>query len=252
MVEVNKADNQATKTKRDAFIERMKGRHPDSKYEDDEQLFGDVNGDYDDYENQIGTYKKNEEGISNLLTADPRSASFISNWAKGEDPAVQLIRTFGQTDLMDAINDPKKQEAIAAANKEFLDRVAKEKELEDMYQQNLDASLQNIQAYQQQSGLSDDEVDMGIKQLEQIASDAIVGKIAPETLELILKGQKHDADVQQAATDGEVKGKNTKIDLSLKKREKSGMPATLNSGNGQQPTKRIAPSGRKSIWDVGK
>lgn len=137
---MEKVENSQVKSKRDAFKERMKGKYPDRDFEDDEVFFGQINDDYDDYDKQLSGYKEREGQFSDMFSSDPRSANFLMNWKDGKDPAVELVRQFG-SEIKDAIDDPERLEAISEANKEFVERVAKEKELDDTYQKNLQESL---------------------------------------------------------------------------------------------------------------
>ena len=47
------------------------------------------------------------------------------------------------TEIKDAIDDPERLEAIAEANKEYVERVAESKKLDEEYQANLADSLAN-------------------------------------------------------------------------------------------------------------
>lgn len=253
-------EKQNVNTRKSAVLERLKDRYPDMPFADEEEIYGRINDDYDDYEKGIGEYKKREEELSNMFTADPRSASFLSNWKKGEDPTIQLIRQFG-TDIKDAIDDPEKLEAIAEANKEYVDRVSKEKELEEVYEENLRLSLSALETLQSEKGMSDDEIDEGMALLTSIASDFIIGKITPETMNMVFAAINHDADVEQAAIEGEARGKNTKIEEKLRKaKPKVAMPVTLNGKNNapREPQKspNLGALGRfdennMNIWERG-
>ena len=44
-------------SKRDAYLARLREKHPDMEFADDEALYGQAMSDYDDYENQVGLYK---------------------------------------------------------------------------------------------------------------------------------------------------------------------------------------------------
>lgn len=178
---MEKVENSQVKSKRDQFKERMKGKYPDRDFDDDEVFFGQINDDYDDYDKQLSGYKEREGKFSDMFSSDPRSAKFLMNWKDGKDPAVELVRQFG-TDIADAINDPDRQEEIADANKEFVERVAKEKELDGIYQKNLEESLKVISDYQQQNGLSDEQVDGAMEFLIGITRDAVMGKFTAETI----------------------------------------------------------------------
>lgn len=253
-------EEQKVKSKRDAMLERLKGRYPDMPFADDEEIYGRINDDYDDYERGMGEYKKREEELSNMFTADPRSASFLSNWKKGEDPTIQLIRQFG-TDIKDAIDDPEKMDAIAEANKEYVDRVSKEKELEKVYEENLKQSLSSLEALQSEKGMSDDEIDEAMVLLTTIASDFIIGKITPETMNMVFAAINHDTDVEQAAIEGEARGKNIKIEEKLRKaKPQTTMPANLSGKNNapREPQKKpdLGALGKfdennMNIWERG-
>ena len=47
----NQTQSVPAKSKRDLFGERLKKKYPDRDYADDEALFGQINDDYDQYDN---------------------------------------------------------------------------------------------------------------------------------------------------------------------------------------------------------
>lgn len=140
------AETETVKSKRDLTLERMRGKYPDEQFDDDEQLFGRINDDYDQYDSELAGYKEREGKFSDMFLSDPRSARLMMGWKDGDDPAVALIRLYGD-DIKEAIDDPDKQEAIAAANKEYMERVAKEKQYEDEYAANLEQSLSLLEKH---------------------------------------------------------------------------------------------------------
>lgn len=229
-------DNNQVKSKRDSFMERMKGRYPDKEFADDEAVFGQISDDYDGYDKELTGYKEREKTFSDMFTSDPRSAAMMMKWKNGGDPAVELVRQFG-TEIKDAIDDPERQEEMAAANKEFVERVAKEKELEETYQKNLTESLAMVGELQKREGLSDDKVDAAMELLMNIVKDGVVGKFSEQSLMMAMKAMSHDEDVANAGHEGEVRGKNTKINETLRKKEKGDGLAPLNGKNGDSGTK---------------
>lgn len=208
-------DKQVT-SRRDAALERLRSRYPDEMFDDDEQIFGKINDDYDQYENELNGYKEREGAFSNLFTSDPRSARIMQGWRDGDDPAVALVRLYG-TEIKEAIDDPQKQEAIAEANKEFMERVAQEKDYEQQYTSNLAVSLNDIEKKQAEKNLSDEEINKATEWIMSITTDAIMGKISPETIEFAIKAQNYDSAVAQADAEGEIRGKNTKVRETLRK-----------------------------------
>lgn len=238
---------QTVKSKRDTMVERVKGRHPDKDFADEEALFAQINDDYDGYDKELSGYRQREKTFSDMFTADPRSAAFLTNWRKGGDPVVELVRQFG-TDIKDALDDPERQEAIAAANKEFIKRVSREKGLEEEYAKNLEQSLKDIEAYQHAHGMSDGQVDALMESVMTIVKDGVMGRFSPATLEMVQKAVSHDADVDMAGAEGEIRGRNAKIEERLRSEGRGDGTARLggNSGEAARPRRRM------SIFDMAR
>lgn len=226
------AKNEVRKSRRDQMVERMQTKYPDKGFDDDEALFGQISDDYDQYDQDLNRYKEREDQLSDMFTSDPRSAAFLMSWRDGGDPAIELVRMFG-TEIKEAIDDPDRQEEIAKANKEFVEKVAKEKELEGQYQQNLNASLQAVEQYQQAHGLTDDQVDQAMTWLVGIVSDGVMGKFSEEAIDLAMKGISHDSDVAVANREGEVRGRNSKIEERLRRGSAGDGTPSLAGRNGE-------------------
>lgn len=242
------AENQVpavpVKSRREQFGERLKQKYPDREYADDEALFGQIDDDYADYDNQLNEYRERESRITDMMARDPRSAQFIVDMSNGEDPFIKLIERLGIDGVTDLLNNPEKKEKYVEANKNFLERVAKEKELEELYDRNFTESLSMIDQIQQERGLSDETVDAAYDWLKKIANDAIVGIYSRENFEMALKAITHDADVENARVEGTVAGRNAKIEEKLRK-PKTGDGTPNLAGSNNAPGK----SGPRSIFD---
>jgi hypothetical protein len=96
--------------------------------------------------------------------------------------------------------------------------------------------------------------------LHTISSDGVLGKFSPESIKMALKAMNHDADVAQAAHEGEVKGRNIKIEEKLRTKKKGDGTAPLDGKNSNMGAKPTMPSmgaidrfaAGESIWDRGK
>jgi hypothetical protein len=237
-------ENKEVKSKRDALLERMKGKYPDKSFDDDEALYGQIGDDYDAYDKEINTMKDREGKFARMFGKDPRSARLMMDWKDGQDPAIGLIRLYGE-DIIDAINDPEKQEEIAAANKEYMDRVSQEEEYSKQYETNLAQSLEELSKIQQEQGLSDVEIDETMSELMTIVKDAILGKFSRSTIEMMLKGKSHDNDVATASNEGEIRGRNQRIEEKLRKPQDGDGTKVLDGMNTQAP-QRVK---RRTIFD---
>lgn len=226
------------KSRREAFGERLKKKYPEKAFDDDEALFGQIDDDYSSYEDELDKYKDRDSRFTELLSTDPRAARFITDMADGKDPWIAVVERLGIDGVTDLMNDPEKQAAYAEANKKYVERLAKEKTLDEEYRKNLSESMASLERLQQERGLSDETLDAAMDVVFRIANEAIVGKYSPETIDMALKVVSHDADVANARTEGRVAGRNAKIEERLRKPSMGdGQPVLAGRNNAPQKKK---------------
>ena len=233
-----------SKSRRETALERLKARYPDKSFDDDESMYGQLLDDYDAGEQELNGYKDREKAFSDLFTSDPRSAKFLTDWKNGKNPAVALVEMFGD-DFVEELKDPDKQQELAQASKDFAERVAKEKEYDEEYTKNIDASREMIEQLQQEEGLSDEDIDRAMEYLVGIMKDGILGKFSKESVLMALNALDHDSDVAAAEEEGRVAGRNTKIQEKLRQRGKGDGTANLAGKNGTGSKRQ---SNRPSIF----
>lgn len=258
---MEESKNEQVKSKKDSFMERLRERHPDNQFADDEEVYGAISGDYDDYDNKIKDYdrmKSDERKLLGLFDEDPRNAGMWGDLVEGKDISVSFVRRYGP-ELVDAVNDPEKQEELEAASKEYRERIAKSKKLDKEAEKNLGETIDMVDEKIKQYNLTDEQADEVIAKILQISSDGIVNKITPETFDLVYNAVNHDKDVETAAHEAEVRGRNANIEERLKKAKKGdGMPSAP-SGRAvlpKLPKRNLGALDRaseaSSIWDQGK
>ncbi len=243
------ADNKPVKSKRDQHLERMRKRYPEKKFEDDEEIFGQISDDYDQLEQENSTMREHEEVFSDLFSGNPRSARLMMEWKDGKDPVAALVRIYGKDEIIAAIEDPSRLEAIEEANMDFAKRVASEKEYKAQYEKNFRESATAIDEWAQEQGISEETIDKIGTSLAEICSNFIVGKFTPETFGMIMKAQNYDADVASAQEEGEVAGRNAKITEKLRNSRKGDGIQPLNGRNG---TPSQTSNKAKSIFDLAR
>lgn len=225
------ADNEQNKTKREEQIERLRNKYPDKKFEDDDEIYGQIIDDYDQYDRELSDYKAQAKELSDMFGADPRSAQYLADMHNGEDPVLGLVRRFG-VEIKNVLDDPEMQDKIAEANREYVERVARSKELDEEYERNMDVTLETLRRFQQERGLTDEQVDAVIDELLRIVRDGVMGKFDAATLDMMVKAIDHDADVDIAAEEGRIAGRNDKIVESLRKSNKGDGVSPLGGKNG--------------------
>ena len=231
------ADNEQVKSRKEAQLERLRKKYPDKKFEDDEEIYGQILDDYDQYDQELEGYKGREKQLSDMFASDPRSAVFLDSWRKGGDPAVELVRNYGM-EIKDVIDDPEMQDKIAEANKEYCKKVAESKALDKEYEQNLDNTIEMLKGYQEERGLSDEQVDKIFEQALQYVRDGIMGKFSADFLDMINKGNNYDADVANANEEGVIAGRNSKITEQLRQSKRGDGTQPLGGRNSSPNQKR--------------
>lgn len=98
------------------------------------------------------------------------------------------------------------------------------------------------------SRLSDEDIDAAADWIKEVTNDAVIGIIKPETIDMALKAINHDNDIALAREEGEIKGRNTKAEASLRKRKPQqgdGTPTLAGANNTPAPVKSSG-----SIFDI--
>lgn len=240
------ADNNEVKSRRDQHLERLRKKYPEKKFEDDEEIYGQISDDYDNYETELEGYRGREKSLSDMFAADPRSAQFLTDMHNGNDPVLGLVRNFG-VEIKDVLDDPEMQDKIAEANKDYVERVANSKKLDEEYEKNMDTTLETLRQFQAERGMSDEQIDKLVELLLGIVRDGVMGKFSTETLDMASKALNYDADVAAAGEEGEIAGRNAKVVEKLRKSKKGDGTAPIGGKNGQgaAPTRK-----EQSMFDL--
>ena len=243
------AENNPVRSRRDQHLERLRTKYPDKRFEDDEEIFGQISDDYDQFEQENSAMREREKAMSNMFRENPQAAFFLNDMREGNDPVMSLVRRLG-VEVKDVMEDPAMQDKIEEANKEYLDRVAKSRQLDQEYERNMDTTLNTtLPEYQRQNGLSDEDIDAICAAWIQIIRDGIMGKLTPETITLIANALNHDADVANAQEEGEVAGRNAKIMEKMRNSKKGDGITNLNGRNGSPGQNGGRP---QSVFDLAR
>lgn len=244
---MEKDNTQEVKSKRELFMDRLKAKYPDRDFADDEAIFDAVNSDYDaaDANNEkVGKYEQNSKQLVEMFAKNPRMGSFFNACRSGEDPIAFLIENFGD-DFKNALESEEGKAKYADKYQAWLEKVAKEKELEEQAGKNLDETLSVLEAFQKEKGLTDEQATAVFDWVHQVILDGIVNKVSRETFEMASKALNYDTDVAEANRLGRVQGRNDKIEEKLRKKEApADVPPTLNSASTKGDVEERKPKRR--------
>lgn len=243
------AENNPVKSRRDQHLERLRTKYPDKKFEDDEEIFGQISDDYDAFEQENGAMKEREKSMSNMFRENPQAAFILNDMREGTHPVISLVKRLGMQ-VKDVLDDPAMQDKIEEAHKEYLDRIAKSRKLDEEYEQNMETTLnKTLPEYMQQNGLSEEDIDAICAAWIQIIRDGIMGILKPETITLISNALNHDTDVANAQEEGEVAGRNSKIVEKMRNSKKGDGIQNLNGRNGTPSQRANKP---QSVFDLAR
>ena len=246
-------------SKKEMFLERMKKNRPDMNADNEDELYGALSDDYDNYDKEIESYKSNNDRLIGAFNKDPRIAELFTRMAKGENPLSYLIEAFGEDEIRGALDDPEMKDKLVEAQNKYLERQATEKKLEEEASVNLPVSLDELDAAVAELGCDTETADKAFAMFADIQRDAIVDKVTKDTWIMFLKGIMHDGDVEEASHVAEVKGRNAKIEEKLKAGKKAdARPPSLGGGGSAVKESRKFPpiegalaryGGKSSVWD---
>ena len=118
---------------------------------------------------------------------------------------------------------------------------------EEEYEKNMkEVTLPMLERMKQERGISDDMIDDAWEYLHHVADAAIRGTFTEEDIDMALKAVNHDADVENARTEGTVAGRNARIDEKLRK-PKTGDGTPVLSGSNNAPTRKNT---NQSMFDL--
>ncbi len=228
-MEENIKENIPQKSKRDRVIERLRDKYPDASLIEDEDIFGVIDSDYSDMDSREAGRKENNEKLNRLFLKNPKFGEFFIEILNNEniDPGIAFVKHFGK-DILSSTDDEESMQKIIEANDEYVSKMKRNEELANEQKENLKNSEPVISDFQKEKGLSDDDMNSLIDDICNNASNIFMGIFTTDVLESAWKAKNYDENMVQAEMEGEVRGKNEKInELKKKNTVPQGMPASI-------------------------
>lgn len=236
---MKETSTEGVKTSRDHIRERLMKEFPDTDF--NAENASDVEDDsivslLEKYDSELEGYRSNEKQIKNLFSSDPRSGSFLVNWAAGGGNPIQYLLDIFGPELKEAMESEEGRAKIVDSTNKWLERKAENEKGEAERMANYERSINDLTAFAQENGLSEEQAVAVFEKVNQIAFDAIDGKYSREAYEMAYKAMNYDGDVEKARTEGEVTGRNAKIEERLGKvNKRPEMPPSLGGQGGAVP-----------------
>lgn len=233
---------------RDRYAAKNPGKEYGSENADD-ALVADVLAELDEYDARLAEFEegqKQSQKMVELFNRDPRSAKYMLALGSGEgNPIDYLLDIFGP-DILDALQSDEGRAKIVESNNKWLEKKSEEESTLQARMDNYAKSIDDLVAFADEKGLSDDQAMKVFEKVNQIGFDAIEGLYSREAYEMAYNAMNYANDVEKARQEGERDGRNSRIEEKLKKVSRpADMPPAL-SGQGAgvpeaKPRKEVDP-----------
>lgn len=247
---MQKTENQNNKPTRALLIERMQGMYPERSFAAENGADGEFSQDaleqalmdaLDEYANYQG---KNKE-LHELLMGDPRSIAFVTKWMESGDPRAALVEVFGD-DLSELATEEGRGQ-FSENLKVWREKRDADDKLDQEAAANLEVTFNELDSWRQSKGLSEEEAVEVFMRLSAVAMGGLMNKYSADDFDMAYKAMRFDNAVSDARREGEVAGRNARIEENKARRKAIGsMPPTL-SGQGVRVEER-KPKKAESVW----
>lgn len=223
------------KSNRDRFRERYAKRYPDVNMDDEEAYYDRANSLMDEYEG----YENNSRQMREQLAKSPAFAEMMVA-ARGQedfDPVVWMVQNRG-LDLQALQDDPDYAKKLADAHNSYLEKRAKQDDIEKQMEVNMPQSIEGIRAKAGEMGMTDEQAQEVVGRMYQVMDDLIVGKLDPSIFEMMAKGMNYNNAVATARAEGEAEGLSRKVDDKLRDLSQQASPSRGRQRARQEPPAR--------------
>lgn len=199
---------------------RLKERYADIQPQTDEEWaaledrFADETA---EMESELASYKEANMTLQELVEMNPELGSFLVDLAVNKMPlSVAFARNMDMDSIMPQEGEPD-MEAYKEAYKERLSQKEKRKKLDETILKNEQESLDRIDAFAVEKGLTEEQKQQLLDAIEQDISDILQKNITEKILNVYYKDMVFEEEVSAAQKAGEITGRNAVIEQQWSK-----------------------------------
>lgn len=226
---------------RDKMRPILSEKYPDRNLDDDDEYDSMMDEYHTGLNDELTRHRESSKVLAQKFADNPAFAAYFMDVYNGEDLMVAAARHFGD-DFFNASQDPERAEKIKQEATTRSEKIKQEQALADEQAKNWEQSIQNIDAYQSESGKSPEEMTDFMNKIMELHTNGIMGIFSKEDLAAYDKMLNYDNDVADAEEAGRIAGRNEQIEDKMKKVEPA-LP-DLNGGGGEAADKQEKPAAR--------
>ncbi len=194
----------------------MKSKLPDRNFGSDEEYEDALMEHIENSDKTVDDYRTADETIRQVVNDYPEMAEIIEDLSAGTPLEVALAKHFDRTDLFPEEGELNYEEAKAAHEARKAKR-AESKEFVALRDKNMADSHKEIEAFIEEEGLDEEQVNEFIGKFDKFMADFSDGKISRAGLKFFRQALNYDDDMAAAKEAGAVASKNEKIEAKRAK-----------------------------------
>ncbi len=221
--------------KESPFVELARKLYPDDEVTDENTA--------EKLNKYIEDTKKKDQKLVDIVNSSPDFADLM--YLMGQGATYEQAHGFVMGETEEDLDQAKDQWAKAAKERQA-QKAEQQKAIQEI-NSNFDESFKTIDKYAKDNGLSKDDTDNLLQQIDGIVKSITEGRITPDILDKFHKGVRYEKDIQDAKDTSEVRGRNDAITQmkNKKKAEKGdGLPHPDSAATGTPDEQEDGPEKR--------
>ncbi len=192
------------------WAERLAKEFPDRKYESDDDYDKAMDEHLDNLEGYRERGKVANQKLISIFQSEPAVGSFMRDVMDGSSVRAALARHFDPSELVPQEGDDD-HEAWLKNKTDREERMTKKQKRDADYEANTKATNQAIEEFVTENKWDDAAAGDFLGYVDQVISDIMGGKLTKDTLMMFKRARDYAADMQRAADEAKIAGRNEKI-----------------------------------------
>lgn len=196
----------------------LMAKYPDEAFDDEEMYENKLADHLEQTDKDLKAYKDADSQLEDILDLNPELALIVGDMKRGVPFATALARYVDMEDLAPIEGEPDYAEYEKSLTERRAKRAA-DKEREEMLRTNTEKSAEDILAYLEAKGWSEEHRSNFDAWFTDLAKRIGEGRLGKDEMDIFVKGYEYDEAVARAEDKGKVAGRNEKIEAKRKVQE---------------------------------
>lgn len=187
----------------------------DKKFEKDSDYFDHALNVLSENEGYITKNKEANKKMLEVLEQNPQIITYIQHLDKGMDAEEALVRSHEMDKIIERYNnidEAPDDDKLKVAKSEKQKKYQERKQKKESFDNNLKESAKVMKDFVKAEKMDDVNAKMFYGKIDEAFKSLNQGQVTTELLSMLKKGLAFEVAVEEAKTEGEIKGKNEKIE----------------------------------------